>query len=110
MLKLIASVVFVAYGVMAGLAVNSLFGTWSILFAVAVTCGLLWEIWIQPVRDEKYRQVLLAEIEGMKFDSIKSPTNVADCRDVVDDLSERLEAVTDAYVDLKEREVIPDEV
>ena len=122
MLKIIASVVFVAYGVIAGVAVNDLFGVWSILFAVAVTCGLLWEIWIQPVRDERYRQKLLADIEGMRFTPIESPKNVSDCQDVVIDLKERLEVVTDAYVetvarlaiandyvDLKEQEA-PDEV
>ena len=109
MIKIIASVVFVAYGIMAGFAVHDLFGPWTVLVAVAVAAALLWEIWVQPARDEKYRQQLLTDIQGMKFDDIPKVGNVSDARDIIGDLQEQLHVVSSAYIELKEQEDDDDE-
>ena len=105
MIKIIASVVFILFGFLAAQALNSLFGHWSVLFALFVTAGLMWEIWGQPIRDEKYRQELLAEIEGLKFVEVSKIHNVTDARDVIDGLQERLECVSSAYVELKKASI-----
>lgn len=102
MIRIIATVVFVLFGLFAGVATSELgLAPYGPIAAILVTGGLLWEIWIQPARDEAYRDIILADIENLKERSF-SPGNLRDARDYVTHLGEQLDIVTDAYVELKE--------
>ena len=76
MIRIIATVVFVLFGIFAGVATHQLGLThYGPVAALFVTGGLLWEIWIQPARDEAYRDALLADIENLKERSF-TPVNL----------------------------------
>ena len=105
MIRIIASIVFVIFGGMAMVATHQLgFGAIGYIGSLFVVGGLLWEIWIQPARDEAHRQTILDDIENFKemLDKVKDPTNLQDAKETVHNIGVALETVADAYVELRE--------
>ena len=102
MLKIVFTVVIVLFGLNAAHATYELgFALYGFPLAAFATLGMLWEIWIQPARDEAYRQRVLGDL-GKGYP--KGPiNNLQDAQDLVAALEKRLDAVTGAYVDLKEQ-------
>ena len=60
MIRIIATVVFVLFGIFAGVATHQLGLTpYGPVAALFVTGGLLWVIWIQPACDEAISDTLI---------------------------------------------------
>lgn len=101
MIRILATIVFVVFGVFAGYATYELgFGSYGIPATTFIMAGLLWEVWIQPVRDEVNRTRLLAAIGDWDYGSY-TVNNLQDAQDIITALENRLEAVTSEYVGLK---------
>ena len=99
--KVIATVVFVLFSLLAGQATFELgFGMYGIAAAVCVAVAMFHEIWIQPVQDEIAHQKMIESIGVWSYP--KYPVNnLQDAKEIVDALERRIEAVTGAYSELK---------
>ena len=110
-LKATLTVVMMMFVLMGGYATFELgFGWPGVALTTLLAIGVLWEIWIQPGRDEAYRQQLLTEIEDLRLEINDTPRNLQDAKDTIQDLKVLLANVTDAYVELKEERVGRDEI
>ncbi len=107
MTKIIATVVFLAFMIMTSFAVAGLGGSWPVqILIVAMSGALMWEVWVQPVRDEAYRQEILSNIENFKkdFEVHRRPGNLAKAQNVIEELETQLDVVSNAYIELKREE------
>jgi len=101
MFKIISTVVFFVFCVLAGNATYELgFGLYGIPLALLVLAALMWEVWIQPVRDEVAYQEMLTGLDEWDFKPTRAG-NLADAKETIDILTDRVAYVTDAYAALK---------
>ena len=103
--RMILTVVMILFVMMGGHAMFSLgFGWPGFILTILLAVGILWEIWVQPFRDEAYRQEILGDIENFKemLDRAKAPTNLQDATDTIEDLEMQLSVVSGAYIELRE--------
>jgi hypothetical protein len=101
MLRIISTIAFVVFGLFAGYATYQLgLGLYGIPLALATTAGLMWEIWIQPVRDDAMHKEMLDGLSDWDFKPGKVG-NVSDAKETISILQSRVDYVTDAYAALK---------
>ena len=100
-IKIISTVVFSAFCLLAGHATYQLgFGLYGIPLALLVLAALMWEVWIQPVRDDAAYQELLTGLDDWDFKPTRTG-NLADAKETIDILKDRVDYVTSAYAALK---------
>ena len=98
--KIVSTVVFFIFCVFAGHATYELgLGLYGIPLALLAMAAMMWEVWVQPVRDEAFRQELLKGIDEWNFEP--STSNISDAKETVRVLQDRIDYVTDAYTALK---------
>jgi hypothetical protein len=103
MLKVISTIVFVAFGVVGGLAVTDLgYGAYGIPLIVAMTGLLLWEVWRADARRLAYRQKVLSQLEDFRADKTETPRNIIDATDMIESLKHNQTALIDLCLSLKE--------
>lgn len=99
-IQIISTVVFAVFCVLAATSVYNLgLGWYAVPLVALVFAGVMWEVWIQPKRDEAIRKELLTGIGDWDY-SVKI-NNLSDAKDAVDILETRVEYVTEAYATLK---------
>lgn len=101
MIKIISTVVFTLFCALAAYSTYQLgLGLYGIPLTLFAMAGVMWEVWVQPVRDEAMRQEMLAGIGDWNFKAGKVG-NLNDAKDTIDILNARVEYVTEAYAALK---------
>lgn len=100
-IKIVSTVVFLAFCLMAGNATYELgFGLYGIPLTLLTLAAMMWEVWVQPVRDEAMYQKMIAGLDDWDFKPGKVG-NVSDAKETIDILTDRVAYVTDAYAALK---------
>lgn len=101
MLRIISTIAFVVFGLFAGYATYQLgLGLYGIPLALATTAGLMWEIWIQPARDEAIYQKMISGLDDWDYKPSKVG-NITTAQETISILQSRVDYVTDAYAALK---------
>jgi hypothetical protein len=101
MFKIISTVVFAVFFALAGYSTYQLgLGLYGIPLALLAMASVMWEVWIQPERDEAMRQEMLTGIGDWNFKAGRVG-NLNDAKDAIDILNSRVEYVTEAYAALK---------
>lgn len=100
-IKIVSTVIFLAFCLMAGNATYELgFGLYGIPLALLTLAAMMWEVWIQPVRDDAAYQEMLTGLDDWDFKPTRTG-NLADAKETIDILTDRVAYVTDAYAALK---------
>ena len=101
MFKIISTVVFFVFCVLAGNATYELgFGLYGIPLSLLTLAAMMWEVWIQPARDDAAYKELLSGLDEWDFKPTKV-NNLSDAKATVDILKDRVDYVTSAYAALK---------
>ena len=105
MIKIVSTIVFALFCIFAASAIYQLgLGLYSVPLTVLVFAGLMWEVWIQPARDEAIYQKMISGLDDWDYRP-KRVGNITTAQETISTLQTRVDYVTDAYAALKaERE------
>ncbi len=100
-IKIVSTVVFLAFCLMAGNATYELgFGLYGIPLTLLTLAAMMWEVWVQPVRDEAMYQKMIAGLDDWDYKP-KKVGNITTAQETIGVLQARVDYVTDAYATLK---------
>lgn len=99
--KIISTIAFAVFCILAGYSTYQLgLGLYGIPLTLLAMAGVMWEVWVQPERDEAMRQEMLTGIGDWDYE-VGRVSNLTDAKDAVDILKARVDYVTEAYATLK---------
>lgn len=108
LLKIVSTIAFAVFCILAGYSTYQLgLGLYGIPLTLLAMAGAMWEVWVQPVRDEARRQAMLAGLDDWDYKPARLG-NIADAKEAVADLEDRVRYVTEAYAMLKEEQTTED--
>ena len=100
-IQIISTVVFAVFCVLAAASVYNLgLGWYTVPLVTLVFAGLMWEVWIQPARDEAMYQKMIAGLDDWDYKP-KKVGNITTAQETIGVLQARVDYVTDAYAALK---------
>lgn len=101
MIRIASTIVFALFCLLAAYSTYQLgLGLYSVPLTVLVFAGLMWEVWIQPARDEAMYQKMIAGLDDWDYKP-KKVGNITTAQETIGVLQARVDYVTDAYAALK---------
>ena len=101
MFKVVGTIIFVVFGVLAIQAVWNLgFGWTGVVVGALTTLLLVTEMWYTQPNQEARTNEIVRSIEGFKGEAVQAPSNLQDAKQTIAMLKEDRELLSTAYIDL----------